>query len=88
MMCLLSLGSRRSRRHGPLMTCGGCWLLDDVDPRWSLEPWSDVWCRDAGSEVVPGCRRSSRAVLSRSVDDLDGPVIDLGPSLGGDTNSL
>lgn len=36
-MCRLSLGSKRSSRHGPLITCGGCWLLEPVDPRFSAE---------------------------------------------------
>ena len=62
-------------------------MVDDVDARWSTA-CSEVWWRDAGSEVVPDWRRSSPAVLGTSVADLVGPVIDLGPSLGGETKSL
>lgn len=38
--------------------------------------------------MTPDWRRSSPALCWRSVADLEGPVIDLGPSLGGDTKSL
>lgn len=89
-ICLLSRGSSRRSRHGPLITCDACWLLvvEVVGFCSPLAACSLLGCRDAGSDWEPDARWSSPAVGAESEGGLEGPAICLGPSFGGDTKSL
>jgi len=83
-MCLLSLGSRRSRRHGPLITSG--FLSAGAAPLapfvGKLSVLGVVGLEESGTASLAG--------VSKSVVDFDTPASDkvLVSGFGGEAKSL
>jgi hypothetical protein len=88
MMCLLSLGKRRRRRHGPLIT-SGFFSTSGAAPFDPLGACSDLGVVGAEPECESGI--ASLAGVSKSLVDLDGTsdiLLMSVPGVGGDANSL
>ena len=86
MICLLSLGKRRRRRHGPLMTSG--FFSTSEFPLGPIEGACSV-LGVVGFDCESGT--ASRAGVSKSLVDLDGEsdiLLMSVPGVGGDAKSL